>query len=177
MSNAYYKDYRSKHPKQRSQIIRDSKNRCLYGITSEEVQSFLRKQDNACAICHDKFSEASLPYIDHDHASGWVRGLLCRDCNFAIGLLREDIDRFQFAVDYLVANAVPTEFNFGAQKAAVRKTLKHTDEFKEAMSVRQKGNTHRQGIAPWNKGKAWSEATKQKMRKPHRKRGDNVRPE
>ena len=169
MSNEYYRDYRSAHKEQRALISKDSVSRCRYAITPEEFQSLLTKQHNACAICQEKFSEANRPYIDHDHDSGWVRGLLCRDCNFAIGLLREDIDRFQAAADYLVSTAVPTEFNFGAAKAAVRKSKKHTAEFKLAMSKRHKGNKYRQGIAPWNKGIPWSEETKQKMRKPHRK--------
>jgi hypothetical protein len=177
MSNAYYRDYRSSHKEQRAVISKESVNRCRYALTPEEFQEFLRRQHSACAICKDKFSEESIPYIDHDHSSGWVRGLLCRDCNFAIGLLREDIDRFQSAAAYLVSTATPTEFNFGAAKAAVRNFRKHTDEFKAAMSALHKGNTYRQGIVPWNKGKEWSEETKQKMRKPHRKRGNNGRAE
>ena len=170
MSNEYYRDYRAAHKVRKAELCKQSMLRMRYAITPEEFAEFLHKQNNACAICKGKFSESGKPYIDHDHGSRWVRGLLCRDCNFAIGLLREDIDRFQAAADYLVTTAVPTEFNFGAAKAATRKVLKHTDAFKAAMSVRQQGNTHRQGIVPWNKGKAWSEETKQKMRKPHQKR-------
>jgi len=79
MSNAYYKDYRSSHKEQRAVISKESMNRCRYGISKDEFDYFLRKQGNACAICKDRFSEESRPYIDHDHSSGWVRGLLCRD--------------------------------------------------------------------------------------------------
>jgi len=165
-SNEYYRDYRKAHKETKAKISKESVNRCRYGISTEEFDEFLRKQGHACAICKDGFSEERRPYIDHDHSSGWVRGLLCRDCNFAIGLLREDIDRFQSAVDYLVSTTVPTEFNFGAQKAAVRKVLKHSDEFKVAMSLRQTGNTHRQGVVPWNKGKSLTEAHKVALRKP-----------
>ena len=166
MSNAYYRDYRGAHKEQKAKISKASMNRCRYAITPEEFQAFLQKQNNACAICKDTFSEDSIPYIDHDHSSGWVRGLLCRDCNFAIGLLREDTERFQSAADYLILTAVPTEFNFGAAKAAVRKSLKHTEEFKIVMSVRQTGNTHRQGIEPWNKGKPLTEEHKLALCKP-----------
>ena len=167
MSNAYYKDYRSSHKEQRAVISKESMNRCRYGISKNEFDDFLRKQGNACAICKDRFSEESRPYIDHDHSSGWVRGLLCRDCNFAIGLLREDIDRFQSAADYLISTAVPTEFNFAAQKAAVRKVGKNfTSEDLQRRQDTMRGNKFREGLVPWNKGKPLSEAPKQALRKP-----------
>lgn len=169
MSNEYYRDYRSAHKTRRAELSKQSMLRMRYAVTPEDFQEFLRKQGNKCAICKKVFSEDAKPYLDHDHTSGWARGLLCRECNFAIGLLEEDTERFQNAADYLISNAVPTEFNFGLAKLACRKSKKHTAEFKLAMSKRHKGNKYRQGIAPWNKGIPWSEETKQKMRKPHRK--------
>ena len=147
-------------------------NRCRYALTPEAFQTFLQKQNYACAICKEQFFEDSIPYIDHDHSSGWVRGLLCRDCNFAIGLLNEDIDRFQSAAEYLIATAVPTEFNFGAAKAAVRKPpSRHRRGVVLSNETRQKISESKVGNSPaWNKGKPWSEETKTRMRKPKRKR-------
>jgi hypothetical protein len=39
--------------------------------------------------------------VDHDHANGNVRGLLCNACNTAIGLFEEDVERFATAAAYL----------------------------------------------------------------------------
>ncbi len=39
--------------------------------------------------------------VDHDHTTGEVRGLLCHNCNRAIGLLREDPERLRRAIEYL----------------------------------------------------------------------------
>ena len=101
-------------------LYRQSVGRWKYGISTHEFDEFLRKQGNACAICAVRFSVDSVPYIDHDHSSGWVRGLLCHNCNAAIGLLKDSAICLQAAVEYLIHAATPTEFNVGAQKEKVR---------------------------------------------------------
>ena len=55
------------------------------------------KRGASCAICG---SEDKLT-IDHSHETGAFRGILCHWCNTAIGLMREDPDRFAKAVAYL----------------------------------------------------------------------------
>ncbi len=39
--------------------------------------------------------------IDHDHATGKVRGLLCHNCNVAIGLMKDNTDLLKKAAEYL----------------------------------------------------------------------------
>jgi len=39
--------------------------------------------------------------VDHCHEGGQVRGLLCHNCNRALGLLKDDVDTLQKAIDYL----------------------------------------------------------------------------
>ena len=41
------------------------------------------------------------PVIDHDHQTGIVRALLCRQCNAALGQFAEDVARIRGAADYL----------------------------------------------------------------------------
>lgn len=82
------------------------KNLSQYRMTLDDYDRMLIKQDYKCAIC--KQVEGSIlddnwqPLcVDHDHISGKVRGLLCRNCNVAIGLLRDNITVLQNAVAYL----------------------------------------------------------------------------
>lgn len=51
-----------------------------YGITSAEYDALLQAQDGRCAICEAKPRKKRLA-VDHDHATGLVRGLLCTNCN------------------------------------------------------------------------------------------------
>lgn len=74
-----------------------------HGITREQHDLMLLAQGNACAICRLLFTET--PRIDHDHATGAVRGLLCHHCNVALGLLRDDIFALRSAIAYLEAAA------------------------------------------------------------------------
>jgi hypothetical protein len=74
------------------------------GLTPQEYSTLLEQQRGLCAICAKEpsgvGSRAQL-HIDHDHATGKVRGLLCGECNASIGLMRDDIARLQAAIEYL----------------------------------------------------------------------------
>lgn len=76
-----------------------------YGITVEEYERMLADQGGVCAICGT--SEASPGgkkawAVDHDHATGEVRGILCNRCNTGIGQLGDDPDRLVSAAAYLI---------------------------------------------------------------------------
>jgi hypothetical protein len=74
----------------------------LYGITLKEYYELLEKQDNKCAICGRHKSEFNkLLSVDHDHKTGKVRGILCNNCNTAIGKLQDDLDIIQNAYNYI----------------------------------------------------------------------------
>ena len=85
--------------------VEDSKLVLKYGITFEDFKSMLRNQNYQCAICG--IHQAQLIYrmaVDHDHSTGNVRGLLCRPCNHAIGLLKDDSRNAARASEYLKAH-------------------------------------------------------------------------
>ncbi len=68
-----------------------------YGIT-EEVYSLIKDNQNSkCKIC----KEESLLVVDHNHYTGEVRGLLCRNCNSALGLFKDSKEILLNAFDYL----------------------------------------------------------------------------
>lgn len=71
-----------------------------YGMTLEQYDEMLREQGGACLGCARQ-PEGNL-YVDHDHATGLVRGLLCRDCNSALGLVRDDPTVLVALAAYLV---------------------------------------------------------------------------
>lgn len=68
-----------------------------YGLTPDELREFRKEHGEACGIC----KRGGELYVDHCHATGRVRGLLCPSCNTAIGLLGEDPERFAAALAYL----------------------------------------------------------------------------
>ena len=73
-----------------------------YGITREEYESKLQEQGEGCAICSIPTSGGNGSfYVDHNHTTGQVRGLLCHWCNFMIGQSKENINTLQSGIDYL----------------------------------------------------------------------------
>jgi hypothetical protein len=69
-----------------------------YNLTSEEFDFIFQKQNGSCAICHTKNIKLC---VDHNHNTNKNRGLLCKKCNCAIGLLQENPLFLQSAIDYL----------------------------------------------------------------------------
>lgn len=60
----------------------------IYGITEREYDAILTFQGGVCYVCERPPVNIRLS-IDHDHATGLVRGLLCWDCNRALQMLRD----------------------------------------------------------------------------------------
>ncbi|HHC1760061.1 TPA: endonuclease VII domain-containing protein [Klebsiella pneumoniae] len=74
-----------------------------YGISKEEYVEMLDSQGGRCAICGDEPGErySHQLHVDHCHASGKVRGLLCRGCNHMLGVIKDDEVLLFKAVEYL----------------------------------------------------------------------------
>lgn len=92
-SEAYYQKNRERLLKrQRARIIKK-----LYGITQEEFEALKEAQGGCCAICK-KFKRL---VVDHNHATGKVRGLLCSPCNAALGIFGDGVEMLKVALQYL----------------------------------------------------------------------------
>jgi len=95
--------------KERAKDSRHAHNmKSVYGITPECYQEMLVAQSGVCAICgleepaeHGRTGTQFRLAVDHDHATGRIRGLLCQKCNRSIGLLNDDVDLLRKAIDYL----------------------------------------------------------------------------
>lgn len=77
-----------------------------YGLTYEQFEQMLKDHFYQCAICGFEYdgNKAMFPFIDHNHKTGKVRGLLCSKCNFAIGQLNDDTRLLKRAIKYLEKN-------------------------------------------------------------------------
>lgn len=71
-----------------------------YNLTVEDVE---RMAAEGCHICGtlDWPGQHNRPHVDHCHATGRVRGVLCTDCNTGLGKFRDDPDRLEAAARYL----------------------------------------------------------------------------
>lgn len=79
-----------------------------YGLTSEQLEAMYLAQDFRCKVCGRLEGKRKLS-IDHDHSccpqggscGKCVRGLVCNQCNVAIGLMADDPETLRKAADYL----------------------------------------------------------------------------
>lgn len=67
-------------------------------INLRELETLLAEYDGHCVLCA---REAEKPCVDHDHATGIVRGLLCSTCNTGLGKFGDDPERLRAAAAYL----------------------------------------------------------------------------
>lgn len=74
--------------------------KALYGLTLADWDRMLFEQSGRCATCTAVTEHL---YVDHCHASGRVRGLLCLRCNSALGWLEDDVERLDCLRAYLTA--------------------------------------------------------------------------
>jgi hypothetical protein len=82
-----------------------------YGLIPEQYYQMLREQGNKCKICFDpdRGDPRHFPFVDHCHKTGRVRGLICKECNHALGLFQDSVEILRRAADYLEAGL--TEIN------------------------------------------------------------------
>lgn len=71
-----------------------------YGITSEEYDEMLEAQGGVCKICGATPGARRLA-VDHCHDTGEIRGLLCYNCNSALGRFQDNIALLEAAIKYL----------------------------------------------------------------------------
>ena len=93
-------DRRANHPEKSKQSQRRAHLKYTFGITEADYEDMLYKQGGKCGIC-GSVSNGKRLAIDHDHETGRVRGLLCQQCNTALGLFKDQVELLKKAIDYL----------------------------------------------------------------------------
>lgn len=108
----YAKKWREKNPdamkkwrdQNRQKLVEAQRKRTLsaYGLTPEDYDKMLLSQNGVCAICgSEPGGRWKRLFVDHDHVTGAVRGLLCHLCNTAL----ERVDNFRDSIDAYLEKA------------------------------------------------------------------------
>jgi len=96
------------HPERARELVRAQHLRRQYGLSAEEYDTILAEQEGVCAICGEAETRScrgkvSALAVDHDHATGEIRGPLCTRCNLMVGLLERDpLELIEKARQYLM---------------------------------------------------------------------------
>ena len=86
--------------------LRKKQLRELYKLTPEAYTAMLEAQNFSCKICRKPYKQGKYwsMDVDHDHRTGRVRGLLCRQCNIVIGMADDNPVILLRAIQYLKGN-------------------------------------------------------------------------
>jgi hypothetical protein len=107
----YNHEWRREHPEIVRRGTKDYRLRVgmkkKYGFTPEQYDSMLESQGGKCIVCgSDNLRHGVIIglAIDHDHVTGKIRGLLCSNCNTALGMLGNSPERILALYQYLCSN-------------------------------------------------------------------------
>lgn len=82
-----------------AKLVNKKKYLRKYRMSIKDYNRLLAKQGGRCAICGVMVADTL--HVDHCHETGRVRGLLCRNCNFGLGMFEDQYDRLIKAAKYI----------------------------------------------------------------------------
>lgn len=86
----------------RAETVRKYNLKRKYGLTPEGFEKLVLDQGGRCAVCPRELENGGYKtHVDHCHETGKVRGLLCLQCNTALGKLGEDEDTILSLLEYV----------------------------------------------------------------------------
>ena len=74
--------------------------KCLYNMTVEQYNQMLAEQNGVCFFCKKPELDRRLS-VDHNHKTDKIRSLLCRQCNFLVGHVENNIDLVKQILKYI----------------------------------------------------------------------------
>ena len=95
----YDKTYNQTHKIKKKEQHQKWWKQFAYNLSLDDFNDLLESQNHRCAICGKAFVHT--PFVDHDHATGQVRGLLCRHCNVILGMAGDSCEILKNAFNYL----------------------------------------------------------------------------
>lgn len=98
-SNARARERRKRNPEKHREAQKQYGLKTKYGISVDLKLALIQAQGGICAICPKEidFSCAT----DHHHKKNFMRGMLCKQCNSALGLFKDSSEILRRAADYL----------------------------------------------------------------------------
>jgi len=97
----YNKEYRLNNKELIVKTNRQFRLKKAYGLSLKDWEGLWYAQDGRCAICDEFFTNVRSICVDHDHKTGKVRGLLCRNCNYGLGYFNDNIELLVKAICFL----------------------------------------------------------------------------
>jgi hypothetical protein len=97
--------YENRGGKEKQKIRAQRYNLKKYGLSVEQYTEMVKKQEGLCWICGSNTSHRTGTryklFVDHDHKTGKVRGLLCHHCNAGLGHFEDKKELLEKAIRYL----------------------------------------------------------------------------
>ena len=95
-----------------------------YGLTKDQYEKKLIKQNNTCALCKCEiivglnYFSKDYPQIDHDHSTGATRDFLCKSCNTSLGHFESGMKRWPSFFYYVIKHKIKYYLNIYNPKAS-----------------------------------------------------------
>ena len=79
-----------------------------YGIGIDEYDAMLERQGSKCACCgtEEPRGKHNVFCVDHDHVTGKVRELLCKDCNIVLGIINDSPEHLMRLIQYIARHEI-----------------------------------------------------------------------
>ena len=141
---------RYKKRRQRTDLLKK------FGINSDQYEAILRDQNGLCAICQKEDPCNRQLAVDHCHATKKVRGLLCTNCNMALGKFQDNIEYLKKSIEYMERNYIVPDIAdsviyIGHNDRPNWKMLVTTPDgvFPSLQHAAEKYNVHHTAIRSW----------------------------
>ena len=95
---------KAKNDSTTAEARRAAQLRLRYDLTPEQFDAMVEAQQGLCAVCNEEPGSRGL-FVDHCHSTNKVRGLLCTNCNVALGMAEDSVDRLMALAAYLLERA------------------------------------------------------------------------
>ena len=89
------------------QRAKDRDLRRMYGISLADFNRMVLAQGNKCACCgtDEPGGKHNTWMVDHDHTTGDVRQLLCKDCNIVLGIVEDSPEHLHKLINYVLRHS------------------------------------------------------------------------
>jgi len=96
------KSWSQENKERRKEITLKKDLKRNFDLSLEDYYKMRKEHNNQCAVCKVSKSKSGRRLaVDHCHNTKLIRGLLCNECNTALGLLGENVERMYKLIEYI----------------------------------------------------------------------------